>query len=284
MTEKMKVKINEIVVNSICEMANRLTLLHEGWSKTNPDIKVFLWFRGQPSHKKSLIPSIYRTFENDEDSIDEKQKQLIFEFMNRKRHLIHKYQTAPNLIPEKSNSYLWLSIMQHYGYPTCLLDFSEKLIPSIMFALKSYFIEDSSRIHEEDSPCIWVLNPLMLNKATVTRKTLTFINAGSRDYIPSMDQISSGDTFLDDRIAIFSPYLSDRIQAQSGTFVAFPLTIQDANNKVPFGENSLDNHTRANEFLEKWIIADPDKIKLEIELMGFNFSDLFPSISMLVNE
>lgn len=46
----------------------------------------------------------------------------------------------------------WLFLMQHYGLPTRLLDWSESLLTASFFAVFNH------REHEH-SGCVWVLNP-----------------------------------------------------------------------------------------------------------------------------
>jgi len=242
-----------------------------------------LWFRGQENHKWPLIPSIYRKAENfnEKEKMKKTQKQAIYEFINRKRHLIFKYQPAPNLIPENDQYFLWLSIMQHHGYDTCLLDFSEHLLPSLLFALNKYFSNDRFNFSGE-RPGLWILKPLVFNKIVIGRHIKDFFDIDENNLtIPTIEQIKNGKKFINEKVAILFPHNSDRILLQSGCFVSFPVEVEQKNGIVyseiekVAEEFSLDRTLNAKNFLSKWIIDDPDRLVKEIKLMGFNIDDIY---------
>src|ERR1700712_4698545 len=81
-----------------------------------------LWFRGIADHTYGLEPSIYRKAPA---AIIEKQ------LLNR-----FKSRALPFIEDKGEKSYWeWLFIMQHYGVPTRLLDWSESALISLAFAV-----------------------------------------------------------------------------------------------------------------------------------------------------
>lgn len=99
--------------------------------------KPAIWsFRGQSDKDWILIPSLLRKLkENKIDDIDfahNLEKSLIHEF-------IQKYPVYSGPKPDYVNYNLirWLTIMQHYGCPTRLLDWTDSPYVAIFFACNS---------------------------------------------------------------------------------------------------------------------------------------------------
>jgi hypothetical protein len=110
------------------------------------------WFRGHPKIYKYLDPRIFREIYKDE--------------LYQKLRPYNEYSVvegfklvAPSLysnIPGKEDDLEWLVLMQHYGVPTRLLDWTESILIALYFAVKDSPNEDGE---------IWTLYPLALNGA-----------------------------------------------------------------------------------------------------------------------
>jgi hypothetical protein len=55
------------------------------------------------------------------------------------RNFMRKYHHYSQHIPDRGNTLEWLSVMQHYGAPTRLLDFTYSVYVAAYFALEKYW-------------------------------------------------------------------------------------------------------------------------------------------------
>jgi hypothetical protein len=148
MNEKEKIMINEYNVNSLGEY---LTTIKELENSKN------FWFRGQASieHDGSwkLVPKIQRFVSvKDEKEYFKKESNLNNDFQSRASIFLESK-------PDMDDFPSWLTLMQHYGFPTRLLDWSRSSLYALYFATS----ERSENTDSKDA-CIWLLNPWKLNE------------------------------------------------------------------------------------------------------------------------
>lgn len=105
-----------------------------------------LWYRGEENSSLPLIPSIQRT-----------QKRIEVErFITNDFYM--KARQIMNEPPEKHDYAAWVSIMQHYGLPTRMLDWSRSPLIASFFASETYLTTPDT------DACVWVLSPICLNE------------------------------------------------------------------------------------------------------------------------
>ncbi len=211
-----------------------------------------IWYRGQSQSAWQLLPGLLRqTFNVSESTL-----------------LARFKQSAAMLIERRpQSSFDWIFLMQHYGVPTRLLDWSENPLVALFFA-----VDDPLQKFEDDDASLWILRPNDLNKhAHINDKD-------EGDYIPSFDddevegysteQIRSRSRLELFPIATIATRNNPRIQAQLGTF-----TIHH-NARTPI-ENVGDGL-----HCDKYIIPAIAKARIREELLilGVNRFSLFPEM------
>ncbi|MCX2722633.1 FRG domain-containing protein [Roseibium salinum] len=211
-----------------------------------------VWYRGQSKASWPLLPGFFRQ----ENKMSE--ASLLARF---------KQSAALLTVTKPNSSFDWIFLMQHYGMPTRLLDWSENPLVAL------YFSVDKS--HQDDDAALWTLRPNKLN-------THAHINDKDEpDYIPSFDddEVQSYSTErvrIDKRMQLFpiatiATRNNPRIQAQLGTF-----TIHH-NDRTPIEDVGTGAQCK------KFVIPADAKgvLREELFLLGINKLSLFPEIASI---
>ncbi|MBO6740975.1 MAG: FRG domain-containing protein [Phycisphaerales bacterium] len=193
-------------VESLNEYIEKLAELQEGSSSS-------LWYRGCKDATWELLPSLYRHKE-----IDSVAKAKDFEDRIR----IHfNNRSLPFLADRPRTEWDTLFLMQHYGVPTRLLDWTENSLVSLFFSVMDCVKTESGRSFETDA-AVWVLDPMLWNQAVLASQSyeggvLSTEDDAVRTY-SQLDDIPNMQTLP---VCIFASHNSARIVAQRGTFTVF---------------------------------------------------------------
>jgi hypothetical protein len=236
-----------VEINSIQELLEKLQELQKVHSQTT-------WYRGQASKEWGLTP-YYMRLENAQS-----ESTFLKRFKQSAAMLI---DTAPK------ESFEWLFLMQHYGVPTRLLDWSESPLVALYFAVEN--LSD----HGEKDGTLWLLFPTDLNKNAHIN------NKEEVDYIPSFEDEELENYSVESLknnpriqlypVAAIATRNNTRIQAQLGVF-----TIHHHEN-ISIEEIGEKNH------VVKLTIPSGSKglIKEQLSLLGYTKFQLFPELSSI---
>ena len=117
-------------------------------------------FRGHGNADWSLKTSLARMVENHHPNYIEKAMPASYEqrMMDEFQWKYPSYEKGH--IPESDEAIEWLSLMQHYGSPTRMLDFSYSMYVALFMAIDGSF---------HDKSAIWALNKHVLNEKLIRK-------------------------------------------------------------------------------------------------------------------
>lgn len=209
------------------------------------------WFRGQVKANWPLLPGIMRSTPG----------------LSEASALARFKQSAAMLTDHTpGTAFDWTFLMQHYGVPTRLLDWTESPLVALFFA-----VDNNGKYRNADA-AVWCLKPTELNK------NANISNASEANYIPSFDDIEL-QPYASDKlkttnvellpVATIATRNNPRIQAQLGTFTIHH-TKKVAIEAVGDGSHVI-----------KYTIphASRENIKRELKLLGLNQFSLFPELT-----
>lgn len=238
-----------------------------------PGHQISPWFRGQGNSDWLLVPKIYRS--QFEELIDYEE-----DFRDD-----FKQQAWSYLAPtgwEPTNSWEWYFLMQHYGIPTRLLDWTESSLIALYFAIndvdslqaRAERKKSESRPKRVKNAAVWALDPGKLNRKV----------AKKRDRIFSLSDREIGRYLSEPRsrlkpamrpIAIQPPHKSHRIAAQQGFF-----TVHGTSRKALETYPSLKRHCVKIEI----DVQSVSQIREQLRTAGIAETTVFPELSGLAKE
>ena len=107
-------------------------------------------YRGQKDSTKKLETTLERACKNYKVSL-EKAKVIENRLLREFKRKYHHY--SPH-IPNRKNTLEWLSLMQHYGAPTRLLDFTYSIYVAAYFALEEALAPEEA----DKGYAVWAIN------------------------------------------------------------------------------------------------------------------------------
>jgi len=242
-------KITEIAIRSIGDLAREVRAL--------PSPERQWLFRGQADAQWQLLPSVHRGYSA------QQERYLTNEFRVRARS---RYYTCPG-----SDDYPgWLALMQHYGLPTRLLDWTYSPLIAAFFAVHPDYVPAKGRSGRD--ACIWALDARKLNETQGFEPLIFPLDASSYEplIVPAFKNRDEPDT-----VGVAMAIEHDpRIQLQQGAF-----TIHSRRTPI----NEMDG---ADAWLFKFMIGNGDIQNLyeELTLLGIRRYTLFPDLSALTSE
>jgi FRG domain len=223
--------------------------------RDNANYSGAVWYRGQADCNWRLAPGYLRLGNPPSEST------LLKRF---------KQSAAMLLDRDPKDSFDWLFLMQHYGLPTRLLDWSESPLVALYFAVANH---DK---HLDKDAALWCLRPCDLNKkANIQDDNEEF-------FIPSFDDDELKNYSLESLangpqrtrllpIATIATRNNPRIQAQLGVFTIHHLD-----------ETSIELVGDSSHMIKYTIpAANRESIHRQLGVLGFSKFTMFPELASI---
>jgi len=214
--------------------------------------KTVYWFRGHAQASWKLVPFVLRDYNKASE-----------------HYLMARFRlSAPTRYercPELQDLARWICLMQHFGLPTRLLDWTASLMAAAFFAV--------TYDPKPGPAAIWVLVPSELNKMSPERKEVTFSIHG-REAEPLLQIAFDGGEPVDTVLAVLGQDVDLRMTIQQGAFTLH-------------GDSTpLEEKAGVDRALAKLIIPEKAKPTFDEELwvLGVRRSALFPDLSNLARD
>ena len=242
--------MKEIIINS--------------WTKFQQTVKSQAYrewmYRGQSNSIWKLESSLFRILRknqtirnyNKNHAINLVKENYESEIINHFMKSSHLYLSS---VPDRENKYDWLSVMQHYGAPTRILDFSFSPYVALFFALSD--IEKEAAVY-----CV-KFNEIM----KIDKNIYHDIENKYKTIMEKQDKID--ETLL----LPFEPsFTNARLQSQQGAFL-IPNTLN-------YSHDEILEHYKNDNFIIKLIINIKNIYEMFEALfkMNISYTNLFPGL------
>jgi FRG domain len=225
--------------------------------RRNPDQE--LWFRGHRSATWNIEPAIHRNYTRADEN----------NFTNRFRSRASvRYDKAP----EYDQGARWLSIMQHYGLPTRLLDWSRSPLVATYFAVQHYLEERNSETIDAN---VWILDPFLLNERQGFERVTPAIDAHTCEemLVPAFTRSTKWPE-------------NNKVRAAMATETDLRMFVQQGCFTIHSLQTPLNKTTGSDEYLHSVMIPAMfvRDVADEIKVCGFRRGDIFPDLANLAEE
>ncbi len=242
--------IDDKIITSIGDLISEIK---EIYSEQNH----LLWFRGHSDKDWELVPSIQR------ENYKKNEQFLMNDF----------YMMASVTVKEKpsyENYSGWMSMMQHFGLPTRLLDWSQSPLVAAFFATN-----DFEEFPDKDA-CIWILRPSLLNESE-----------GFGKFIYPMDTR----TVLEMIYPAFKPYKSVDKDVENKIIASYPV---ENNMRIYTQQSAFTVHNSLKKLsaletpnlVQRFIIPSKNKeaIYNELKICGISLRNIYPDVEHIAIE
>lgn len=220
------------------------------------------WWRGHGDQSWALRPGVFRELPGGRSY--------------NEPYLVHRFRAfAParrEKCPGDDDAAGWLMLMQHYGLPTRLLDWTEGL------AIAMYFAVCDPKLDGKEG-AVWALAPGGFNAALATTPTPGLPKPICLSGTPEVKAIALrafnavGTTPMPDAVAFLPDHIDPRMMVQHGRCTA-------SDNATP-----LENKPGADKYLLKMLVPADKKRPWRrfLSLIGIEQSTLFPDLGSLAD-
>jgi len=230
-------------INSVADYLEHLKVL-------KPRTDQLAWYRGHANKAWGLMPGYHRLKKPAPESV-----------------LTNRFKQNANLLiaQRPKSSFEWLFLMQHYGVPTRLLDWTESPLTALYFAVMDEPKKDGA---------IWVLDPVKLNQATKARpEDYKFVPSFDDDRVRDYETMSveAKPELGIEPMAVMATRNNARIQAQLGVFTISHFAKKDIS-QIADGKHVTGLEVPATK--KKVILS-------ELEILAYSKFQVFPELSSI---
>lgn len=216
-----------------------------------------LWYRGHSVENWELIPSVQR------GNYKKAEQRLLNEFLMKSSISMKNHPDGDEYVPG------WMTLMQHYGLPTRLLDWSASPLIALFFATNDY------KKYENEDGCIWILRPEKLNKLEGFNSNIYPMDKDCvRDMLRPAFHGHQVNKSVTDKIIACCPVEYDmRVYTQQSAF-----TVHNTVKKIEEIANKY--------LLSKLIIPRnyKENILCELKILGISLSNIYPDVEHIAQE
>ncbi|MBN2239007.1 MAG: FRG domain-containing protein [Dehalococcoidales bacterium] len=248
-------------------------------------------FRGQSKESWGLSTTLERELLSDEhpenkEIIQKKEQRILWEFKRRAHHYLAS-------VPEGAQHIEWLSLIQHYGGVTRLLDFSYSFYVATFFAMEEY--------NQNEDAVVWAIHLDNVDKVFRAKFAIEEGLIATEDVCRKYSDLANSLIWKEDNDSLVFPVepirMNERMAIQQGLFL-FPLNPREGfesnlaavfnEEKSTFKQKAVADydpeiHTRESLeaiFVIKLTFQDylRDQILNDLWKMNVNAATLFPGI------
>lgn len=243
-----EITMKNVAVHSIDEYFTAIVAITRTFNNAKP------WWRGHADSEWRLVPSLYHKNKALAES------NMSVRFMTQ---AIVRHQTLP-AFDDYGN---WLFIMQHYGLPTRLLDWTQSPLIALYFAVAE---EDQ----KERDGMVWGLHPTLLNQHNAGQKKI--IHTNSRDAQTLVKDAFDNKSKHDKNISL--AIVSRQIDLRQ--------MVQLAECTIHGSSKSLQEYEDAEKYLVGISVPSKSKqyFRQAIDLLGISEATIFPDLDHLAKE
>jgi hypothetical protein len=255
--------IDPYTVGNLCDFTETITKLSAAASGRP------LWFRGTSDANYELLPGLFR-----HPKVTDTEQLLILE---SRLLTLFKQRSVPFIVSQPpTDAWGFLFLMQHYGVPTRLLDWSENAFVALWFALNP--IHNSSGL---TTKAVWVIDPTLWNRQVLNHLRyeggiLSIGDTPLNGYLPAAAEVRDMNTMP---VAMYGTHNSPRIVAQRGVFT---IAGKDKRSLEAF----VDDFKDASPCV--WRIDIPanvtESMTAQLRSVGVSESMIFPDLEGLARE
>ncbi|MDA0179937.1 FRG domain-containing protein [Solirubrobacter phytolaccae] len=234
-----------------------------------------VWYRGVTNAEHPLVPSLFR-----HPTITQPNELIKLERDLQRRYEERSIPFRDVLAPVGDWGQLF--VMQHFGVPTRLLDWSENPFVGLYFALANPVVDPNTKEVVKDA-VVWALKPIAWNRHALQDVNFTggILSIGTEDddFLKALAPGVNDDHVRATPLALHGIHNSPRIVAQRGAFTIF------SKYTTPM-DQTFDDKDHPAENLRRFVIPADHVMMMQRALTAIGITDsvIYPDLGGLALE